>query len=233
MRWKIALLVLAAALAARPAQALNERTWLLVSGGGAAYGMSDLNEELRAFNATYGSGGLTFDMIEKGPSLGLAIGFETRGRWNFGVGVDRMFATTIASATGQEVRYQFTANGWRAFMEYALRPVGSSALRIGLGAGVIGESGKITITQVGYTPSEPSKLNGAAPLYEAYAGGDLWLTPVVAISGAGGYRYAKLASINTDGYEYDSQIDGSPVSIDFSGPYVRLGLKFASGGGDD
>lgn len=232
MRWKIALLVGVAALAAGPAHALNERAWLLVGGGAAAYGMSDLNEELRAFNATYGSGGLTFDMIEKGPALGLAVGFETSGRWNFGLGVDRMFATTTASTPTAEVRYQFTANGWRAFAEYALRPIGKSALRLGFGAGVIGESGKITITQAGYTPSEPSKLSGAAPLYEAYAGGDLWLTPIVAISGASGYRYAKLGSVNTDGYEYDSQIDGTPVSIDFSGPYVRLGLKFVSSPGD-
>lgn len=220
-------IALLALLRAAPAQAFDERTWLLLGGGGAQYGMADLNQELDAFNSTYGSGGLTFDHIEKGTALGVAAGFELRNRWNLGVGMDRMFASTEAFDGVDRVRYQFTANAWRVFGEYALQPVGRTGLRFGAGVGVVGESGKTTIASPGY-PTTESKVSGAAPLYEAYAGGDVWFGSRVALSAAGGWRYAKLASVHAGDYEYDSQIDGSPVSIDFSGAFVRLGLKFSS-----
>lgn len=228
MRWTIAMVSVAALTIAGSAQAFDERAWLFVGGGGAKYAMTDLNEEVKAFNQTNSGSGLAFATIDKGPGFSIEAGYETTARWNFGIGYDRLLAETSASDATDKIRYDFTTNAVRAFAEYSIRPMGSNSIHLGAGFGWIGESGKVTLTSSGSPPSEEA-LRGTGPLYDGYAGANLWITQTFGLSGTAGYRYAKFARIHTEsGYEYDSQIDGSPVQIDFSGPYVRLGFKLAS-----
>lgn len=236
MKTRILMLFAAATLAAGTAHAFEEKVWLLLGGGGSKYAMTDLNDELRYSNSAAGAGAAQFGMIEQGTSLSLAAGFELPNRLTFGLGTDRMFASTDASDASGSARYQFTAHAWRVFAEYPFHAPGRAGLRIGLGSGVIGESGKISFSIPGSVPPDPTILRGWAPMFEAYAAGDVWMTRRVGLSAAFGYRHAKLDVLHTpvdefgQYYEFYSDIDGTPIEVDYSGAYVRLGFKVTGRG---
>lgn len=227
MRTTIAMILTAAAvLTPLSAEAQNERAWLQLVAGGGSYAMSDLNRDITNYNQA-NPGAANFGLIRNGKSLGGAMGFEMPSRWNFGIGLDRMYAETKASDATGATEYQFNANGWRAFAEYSLKPIGHSSLRVGTGIGIIQESGKMVVSSPGNNPQE-YKISGTAPLYEGYAGGDVWLSEVLSVNAAAGYRLAKLNSIKIEGGTLINN-NGEATSTDYSGPYFRVGFKVAAG----
>jgi len=208
------------------AHALGERPWMLLNGVGGTYGMSDLNSEIDAFNAANAGTGLSFPHVDGGTSLGGAIGFETRGRWNIGLGIDRLQASTKAADASGSLEYRLGANAWRVFTEYALQPIGSSGIFVGGSLGFVQEKGHVIVSDPGY---EPLKLgtSGNAPLFEGYAGGNWWLTPQFAVTGTAGYRLARLKEFKLEGTTF-LMSNGEAMSLDFSGPTFRVGIKVAS-----
>jgi hypothetical protein len=208
------------------AHALNEQVWLMVNGGGGTYMMSDLNAEIDAVNAANAGTGWSFPRVERGRSLGLAMGFETASQWNFGVGVDRLDASTKASDASGALEYKFGANNWRLFGEYALQPVGNSTFFVGIGVGMIMESGKLIESASGSAPVE-YKIGGSDPSYEGYVGGNVWITPQIAVTATAGYRYARVKEIHVEGVPFIMS-NGEVMSLDFTGPSARLGIKLAA-----
>jgi hypothetical protein len=230
MRRMIAVAVAATLLAPLAAHAMDQRAWLIINGGSGRYDMADLNQDITDYNQA-NAGSASFPLIKNGMSIGGAIGFELPNHMNFGMGLDRLYARSKASDASGATDYQFNANGWRVFAEYAPRPIGSSSFRLGLGAGVVTESGKVTFSSPMLNPEE-YKITGAAPLYEGYAGGDVWATPHFAITGAVGYRYAKLSKIEIDGGSLIGN-NGEPTGVDYSGVYARFGVKLAGKASDE
>jgi hypothetical protein len=228
MRRTIAMLV-AAGLLTMPvaAHALGETVWLMLHGGAGTYGMSDLNAEIDAFNTANAGTGWSFDHIDNGHLFGGSIGFETLRQWNLGLGWDRLDAKTRAGDDTGAMEYRFSANAWRVFGEYALRPIGQSTIFLGGAVGIIQESGKFIVSQTGMAPAE-YKLTGSDPLYEGYVGGSWWATPRVALTTTVGYRYAKVKEIKLEDNVFIMS-NGEPMSLDFSGPSVRVGIKLAAG----
>lgn len=208
------------------AHALNEQVWLLVNGGGGTYVMSDLNTEIDAINTAYAGTGWSFSRVERGRLFGIAMGFETASNWNFGAGVDRLDASTRASDASGALEYKFGANNWRLFGEYALQPVGNSTFFVGLGVGIIQESGKLIESASGSAPLE-FKIGGSDPSYEGYIGGNWWITPQIGVTATAGYRYARVKEVNVEGVPLIMS-NGEVMSLDFSGPSARLGIKLAA-----
>jgi hypothetical protein len=230
MRRTIALLTVVGLMVPLAAHALNENVWLMLNGVGGRYDMSELNDELAAFNAANAGSAMIFPMIKKGISYGGSVGVETAGRWNFGLGLDRLHAISRASDPNGAVDYDFSANAWRAFAEYAIRPMGHSSLFLGGAVGVVSESGKITESMPFQLP-QAYKLDGGAPLYEAHAGGNWWASPRFALVAAAGYRYARIKTVKIEGGTLITS-NGETLAVDYSGPYVRLGFKLAGRTGD-
>lgn len=226
MRKTIAVLTAAGLLIPLAAHALNERVWLMLNGGGGTYVMSDLNAEIDAVNAAYAGTGWSFARVTGGRSLGGAIGFETTTKWNFGLGFDRLDATTKASDANGALEYRFGANAWRAFGEYSLRPIGRSTLFVGGAIGIIQESGKLIDSAPGYAPVE-YKIHGSNPMFEGHVGGNWWVTPQFAVTATGGYRYARVKEVKLEGMPFIMS-NGETMSLDFSGPSARLGIKLAA-----
>ena len=218
----------AAALLSMPsaAHALGETVWITLNGGYGTYGMSDLNAEIDAFNTANAGTGFSFDHVDNGHLFGGALGFETVGRWNIGLGWDRLNATTEAGDASGAMEYRFSANAWRLFAEYALRPIGQSSIFLGGGVGIIQENGKFIVSQPGFAPAE-YKLAGSDPMFEGYAGGNLWMTERVALTTTVGYRYAKVKEVKIEGNVLIMS-NGEAMSLDFSGPSVRVGIKLAA-----
>jgi hypothetical protein len=226
VRKTIAILTLAGMLVPLAAHALDERVWLLLNGGGGTYVMSDLNAEIDAVNAAYAGTGWSFARVTGGHSIGGAMGFETGGHWNFGVGFDRLDATTRASDASGALEYRLGANAWRLFGEYSLRPIGSSTFLVGGAVGIIQENGKLIESLSGFAPAE-YKIGGSDPSYEGYVGGNWWITEQVSVTATAGYRYARVKEVNIEGFPL-LMSNGEVMSLDFSGPSARLGIKLAA-----
>lgn len=226
MRWRTALLVAVALLMTQAAHASGEHPWLALYGVGGTYGMSDLNTEIDAFNTANAGTGVSFPHVDDGMSLGGAVGFETASQWNFGFGMDRLEAHTKAGDASGSLEYRLGANGWRAFAEYALAPVGRSGIYVGGSVGFVQEKGHVIASTPGF---EPLKLgtSGSAPLFEGYAGGNWWLGSRFAVTATAGYRYARVKEFKVEDQVF-LMSNGEAMSLDFSGPTVRIGFKLAS-----
>jgi hypothetical protein len=205
------------------AHALNERVWLMLNGGAGTYTMSDLNTELDAANAANGS---SFQRVEDGTQFGGAFGCETAGKWNLGLGMDRLAASTRTSDASGALEFGFGANVWRFFGEYALRPIGQSTVFVGGAIGLVQESGKMIVSQPGYAP-EKYKINGKGPSFEAHVGGNWWATPLFGLTATIGYRHARVKEVKVDGIPFIMS-NGETMSLDFSGPTARVGIKIAA-----
>ena len=229
MRKTIAVLTAAGLMIPLAAHALNERAWLMVNGGGGTYAMSDLNAEIDAVNAAYAGTGWSFTHVEQGHSFGGAMGFETGGHWNFGLGFDRLDANTKASDANGALEYRFGANNWRLFGEYAFRPIGRSTFFVGGALGIVQESGKLIESTPGYSPLE-YKLHGSDPSFEGHVGANWWATPQFGITATIGYRHARVneVKIGEDPSVPLIMSNGEAMSLDFSGPSARLGIKLAA-----
>jgi hypothetical protein len=226
MRWKTGLLVAAALLVTQGAHASVEHPWLALYGGGGTYGMSDLPAEIDAFNTATAGSGVSFPHVDNGMSLGGAVGFETASQWNFGFGMDRLEAHTKAGDATGSLEYRLGANAWRAFGEYALAPVGRSGIYVGGSVGFVQEKGHIIVSTPGYEPIKVG-TSGSAPLFEGYAGGNWWLSSRFAVTATAGYRYARLKEFKVEDQTF-LMSNGEAMSLNFSGPTVRIGLKLAS-----
>jgi len=141
------------------------------------------------------------------------------------LGYDHLFARTeLGDATGT-LAFDFPANAFRAIGEYKFRSASQFSPRIGVAGGLVSEAGSIGLSVTGFT-SFKEDMTGSGPLFEAYAGGDLWAAPQFAVTGSLGYRYAKVKEVKASG-ETIVNSDGSKSSIDYGGFLARLGLKFA------
>ena len=226
MRKTIVVLTAAGLMIPLAAHALNERVWLMVNGGGGTYAMSELNAEIDAVNASYAGTGWSFQHVEQGGLFGGAMGFETARHWNFGLGFDRLDASTKASDANGALEYRFGANIWRLFGEYALRPVGRSSFFVGGAVGIVQENGKLIESSTGYAPLE-YKIHGSDPSFEGHVGANWWATPQFGITATIGYRRARVNEVKIE----DSPLimsNGEVMSLDFSGPSARLGIKLAA-----
>lgn len=225
MSKRILLVVLAGLVIPVCVHAGGEMPWLVVNTGGGHYAMSALNNEIDAFNAA--NPGSVYDRVTKGPSLAGAVGYELPNQWSFGVGVDRLYADTKASNSSGSIEYNLNANCWRTFAEYAIQGIGRPSLRAGIGFGVIAQSGK-EITILPPAPKKERRLTGYGVLYELYGGGDWWATPRFGIEGTAGFRHAKIPKVRVDGLGTIVTSAGDPVVMDFTGLYLRLGVKLAA-----
>src|SRR5882672_10804747 len=122
---RIMLVVLAGLVMPLSAHALGEKTSLVLGSGGGSYVMKQLNQEIEAYNAANPGSGYQFPTVKRGASLSGACGYELPSRWSFGIGLDRLYASTKASNSGGAMEYNLTANGIRAFGEYGFQPIGS------------------------------------------------------------------------------------------------------------
>jgi len=222
---RISLLMLVAMGIPLCALAAGERPWMVVSGGGGRYAMTQLNNEIKIYNDTYANSP-HFKTVDQGAAWGLTAGCELANHWSIGAGLDRLMAITKASDASGALEYNLAANAWRVFAEYGLQPSGYSSVRFGVGTGAIAESGQLTASAPNEAPLK-DHVGGSGALFEAYGGGDFWVTPMVAVQSVAGYRYAKIKEMNISGGSVISA-NGEPVGLDFSGPYVRLGVKLVA-----
>jgi opacity protein-like surface antigen len=223
-----AFLMLVAALAFPACATARVKPWLGTDGSWATYSMTDVNRLIRDFNKVVADVGLltTMDQIKYGLGFGAALGIDLPGGVALGLGYERLTASSGLSPLGSN---EYPADALRAFAEYKLPVRGLTGLHLGAAGGTVSEAGRMEFTMPWIT--ENVRLSGKGPLVEVYVGSAVWATPQFGLSGSLGYRYAKVGKVKGKlGHETATLYNdnGSKFTIDYSGMFMRLGLKAAA-----
>ena len=222
------ILLLAAALIPATAGAASLRPWVEATGSWATYSMGDVNKYVGNINADIAP--LSMDKIHNGLGFGGRIGLDLPKTLGFGVGYERLGASTDVSDAGATLTLAHPANAFSAFFEYRLPEQGRFGMLLGVSGGMVSESGKLEME--GPTRSETITLSGSGPLFQLYFGSTLWAMPQFGIGAAAGYRYARIGQVTAkeEGVSVVMRnADNSDMTTDYSGAFVRLGLKFVFG----
>ena len=203
------------------------RPWIGIQGSLATFGMSDVNDDIGNVNSGLAGTGLSMDEIHGGFGVGASGGIEFRGPFSAGVGYERLFASTDVGDFSASLKYDLPANVYRGFAQYAFVEGPTTTWALGSALGIVSEAGKVTLTVTG-VGSDSAHLKGSGPLVELFAAGDAWASPQLALSGSVGFRYAKVGEVTVDGNTLYTP-NGDKYTVDYTGLYARIGMKFAMG----
>jgi hypothetical protein len=187
------------------------------------YSMTDVNDGISDVNSAIAGSGLKMNEIKSGAGIGGTFGLEMPSRFSIGAGYDRLFASTDVGDASGSIKLSFPANAFRVSGQYGFAGMGTSGAYVGASAGMVQEVGdfKSTISGSG-APS--GKVTGSGAMFEMFTGGDWWATPQFALTGSGGYRYAKIGETKIDGTTW-TNASGDKETIDYSGAFIRAGVK--------
>jgi hypothetical protein len=212
------ILLLAVALSGpAPVAAAGLTPWIGVGGSLGTYSMGDVNSDLDVLNKELAVTGLHLASIDGGPGCGASAGVDLWQGLSIGVGYERLFGSSGVQEPGLlYFRYRVPADAFRGMVEYALPRKGPLGMRLGVAAGRLRTTGQIVSGQV-------YGVQGAGPLFEAYLGADWWGQPRCGLTGAIGYRSARVDEVTIDGRVAEK------FKLDYSGTLLRLGLKVPLG----
>lgn len=199
--------------------------WISGSFGGSLYSMEDINDDVRNINALLAGSGLSMEEVTKGPSLGVAFGIDLANGFGFGIGFDRLAASTDVSDASGSLEYDMPANLIRAFGRYSFSNTGQARGFIEASVGRVSTVGQVKLSVSG-SGAMSADLEGSAMAFEGCVGGEFWSTPQFALTGSAGFRRAKSSDATVDN-EPIYTASGENYSIDYSGMFARAGIKVA------
>jgi len=204
--------------------------WLEGLGSLNSYAMHDVNnDDVAGLNRSFNELGLSFDKIESGTGLGVAVGVDL-SRVGFGLGYERLGAATKSGVpldvlvAGYEtpliVDYKLPATALRGIVEFVIPTRGTAGARVGVAGGLVSMKGSISAS-VSSMSLLSLDYSGKGPLFEVYGSGQWWAAPRVALTGSAGYRYAVVSEPKIEGVKVPG------FSVDYSGFLVRAGVRLA------
>lgn len=220
-------LCLAVVFTAMPALATaGVRPWFSGAIGGSTYDMTDVNDEIGVINGFINGTGLQpMDEITKGLNFGLAFGLDVGSGFAVGVGYDRLNGQSDIGDASGSIEYDLPANLVRAFGRYSFESAGRASGFLEASLGSVSSAGTISIAITG-VGSVTGDVEGSGLAFEGAGGVSLWATPQFAVTGAAGYRFAKVGNVTVDGTRVYAP-NGSDYSLDYSGLFVRTGITVA------
>ncbi len=197
--------------------------WISGNFGGSLYSMNDVNDDIGNINAQLAGSGLSMEEITKGPSLGVAAGIDLPNGFGFGIGFDRLPASSDVSDASAAIEYNMPANLVRAFGRYSFSNTGQTRGFVEASVGRITTVGDVRVSVLG-SGSVSADLEGSGLAIEGCMGGEHWTTPQFALTGSAGFRHAKSSKVTVDNTPIYTA-SGEDYTVDYSGLFVRLGLK--------
>jgi hypothetical protein len=149
------------------------------------------------------------------------VGYESEKGSSVVVGYDRLSAVSEASNSAGSVKLSFPANAYRLTGEFAFPRASNLKPLLGGSLGYLTEAGRITVS--GFVDDG---VTGPGALAELFGGARYRVARGFSVAGSVGYRYAKIEEVRESG-EIIENADGSNLSIDFSGVFVRLELRMS------
>lgn len=186
-------------------------------GGYGAYTQEDLNDAIGGLNEA--ARATLADEIKGGVEWGGHLGLRINETTILGVAYSRLEAAAAGEAAGSFLDLEAPADCWLAFVNWL--PDSDRVGRLGLGA----DAGFVTVdggaaSQVAGNPVETRTWAGEGLFLAVYVVGDVNLAGGLSLLANGGFRLAQLPDITIDGA-------ASGSDLDYSGIFVRVGLRFA------
>lgn len=226
------------------AEGTTSRFFVELRGGAASYALDDVDTILGEADALmvepspvdddrFGGDGYRRTQdgpIEGGALFGLLIGRSTSGGWRYGGGLESLGGTSRTTASGANGTSVFDADltAWNAFGHVARRlpwsPGGIEA-RVGLELGLVVPTGRLALERDGSTEEVEFDGVGFSSLLllrvERQVG--TVTAPFVEVG-------VRRAVVRSDGARDGdlAALTGPEVTLDLTGPLVRLGLHFGS-----
>jgi hypothetical protein len=199
------------------------KPWVQVGGGFSTYTMGDVNDVIDFYNAGFTVLGLSeWDNVTKGFSFNGAFGVDVAPKIAVGVSFDRLMANADWSdATLGSLEFDMPANLFRGFGQYQFTKTPKSVFYVEAGVGMINSAAVYKETGV-----SDMKLEGSGVTFDGGVGAEFIAAPQVSIFGTAGYRKAEITEVKSDGVKV-TDINDAPFTIDYSGVFIKAGLKFA------
>lgn len=226
MRGRTLLLTLMLSALPLTATAGEVQPWVSISGSWSQYGMEDVNRDIEALNATLVGTGLAMKPMERGYTIGAAVGIETLKGLSLGASFERLGSREkIADHTGALI-YDFPAHLYGAQLGYAFAGAGRSGLRMTVGGGYLALAGRVEDVLNGYEPIR-TDLKGSSWYAEASIGGEWRGRSKASTYFEGGYRRAQVPEFEMDG-NIIYLTPGEKMAVDYSGMFFRVGARFST-----
>ena len=189
-------------------------------GGYGSYTQEDLNAGIRALNARVGA--TVLDEIKAGPEYGVHLGLQVNRTITVGAGFARLGGSATGSARGVAAEVSVPADCWLAFFNWL--PDNDNVGRIGLGAdaGLVTASGFTAVDEADGSVTRDA-YEGSGLFLAGYVIGDVLLGGRASFFAHGGFRLAQVADLDLNGA-------ASGYALDYSGAFVRVGLRLGLGG---
>lgn len=240
----IALCLVLVAISPGRASAATSRIFVEARGGAASYAMDDLDATLRDADAfmverspldddRFGADGYrrTQDGPLEGEAIfGLVVGWEVPGGWRFGGGLESLGGTSRITARGASGTSAFEADAtaWNAFGHVTRRLPWSAAgfeFVAGVELGLLFPTGSLALERNGIR--EDIEFDGVGFTGLALLRVERPLGAPAAPFVEFGVRRAVVRSDGARGGDL-ATLTGPEITLDHSGPLVRLGLHFGS-----
>jgi hypothetical protein len=209
---------------ASSALAAGVRPWLSADGVWNNYAMANMTQH---FDVGTVGNDIRGDLGFRG-----AVGVESTQGLSVGVGVERLTAFTDLAFPGgvSRLTYDLPATAVFGIVQARIHQ-GGVDLRLGVSGGVISVKGEHRLTVAPLAPVI-LEVTGTSPMAECHLSADRHLASVLAVTATVGYRLARVYRpiIQDDagrGYA-PRDVFGSRFNVDYTGPVVRLGLRFAA-----
>jgi len=195
--------------------------WVSVSGGQSTFGLGEVTDA----QTTYRGYSIEQGSMDSGRLFGAAFGVDLSRPWSIGVSYDHSDVST--TGTLEDIRLNISMPLQSIKVVPYWYPVRGEGLRVGIGAGIgLGFVKGSAVADGGMYDGQKGEVGGTDLLLEGRALVEYRPLANLAIQATGGIRDITFEEV-VWGYSTISRDDtGDPVSFDYGGWFVQLGLKF-------
>jgi opacity protein-like surface antigen len=196
--------------------------------GYSGYTLGDENQFINQLNsASTFAGGKTINSINGGLTGGLGMAFAFSDFFQLGIEYEGLSAGTSGSlAPGENVTISLPASEFGAFLKFTMPLETRWLLSFGLGLydlQINDDTEKYTFAD-GTTAR--NTFYGGTAATKLWVGGEYFFIRHLSLGADAGYRFARITNVTDENGGTWYNLDGSQLTMDYSGPFARVGLHF-------
>lgn len=165
-----------------------------------------------------------FSSIDSSSEFGGRLGYQFSNKFETGIAVTRQLHEHVLSDALSMRKYNFPANFYEAFLSYSPLQSGRFRMDIGVTAGMVTTDGTSTFSIMEANPIS-ARFEGDAFAFSGFTTAEYAMANNASIFLRAGYRQAEISELD-DGEGAVMVYEEENVKLDFSGVFLRIGLRF-------
>jgi len=196
--------------------------------GYSGYALGDENQYINELNsASASTGGKSLNLINGGLTGGLGMAFGLSDFFQLGFEYEGLSAGTSGSLVpGENVTVSLPASEFGGFLKFTLPLETRWLLSFGLGLYDLRvDNGTEKYTFPDGTAAS-NTFYGSTAATKLWFGGEYFFIRHLSLGADAGYRFARITNVTDENGVAWFNSDGSQLTLDYSGPFARVGLHF-------